>query len=204
MPFRLRSLPVFGLAALICCGAPLAALGQNQGTSLQANADPRTLQRFTTVQQPVSAAPVRFILPGGVQPPGATRARSVEREAGLAPIPSDAGVSAAQRDTVRTITRGAPQRFRREILPPEPLLPGSLAPPILVPVHRFPPTLIDYYAPIGFRAGSFTLFPAVELIGGYDSNPQRLNAGGPGSYFTSINPEFLVRSNWARHALLER
>ncbi len=100
-----------------------------------------------------------------------------------------------------TITRGAPQRFRREILPPEPLLPGSLAPPILVPVHRFPPTLIDYYAPIGFRAGSFTLFPAVELIGGYDSNPQRLNAGGPGSYFTSINPEFLVRSNWARHAL---
>ncbi len=29
----------------------------------------------------------------------------------------------------------------------------------------------DPYAPLGVRAGAFTLFPAVELIGGYDTNP---------------------------------
>ena len=29
----------------------------------------------------------------------------------------------------------------------------------------------DPYAPLGIRAGAFDLFPAVELIGGYDSNP---------------------------------
>jgi len=104
--------------------------------------------------------------------------------------------------TVREVSRGAPQVFRREIIPPDPAVGGiTTAPPVLVPVHRFPPPPQDYYAPLGFRVGAFTVFPAVEQIGGYDSNPQRLNAGGPGSYFTSVNPSLTVRSNWRRHAL---
>ena len=31
----------------------------------------------------------------------------------------------------------------------------------------------DPYAPLGVRVGAFTLFPAIELIGGYDTNPAR-------------------------------
>ncbi len=73
---------------------------------------------------------------------------------------------------------------------------------LLVPVHRFPPTPAGLLCAARLSAPARShLYPAVELIGGYDSNPQRLNAGGPGSYFTSVNPELAVRSNWARHAL---
>ena len=35
----------------------------------------------------------------------------------------------------------------------------------------------DPYAPLGVRAGAFTLFPAIELIGGYDTNPGRVPGG---------------------------
>jgi hypothetical protein len=205
-------------AACSCVAAPPVARAQNQGDPLfQTNANARAQQRFSTVQQPVSDAPGRFIRPGAA-------VSADDRQPGLTPLASGAGItgydatnarrirarraaaasapslSAAQVVTVRELSRGAPQRFRREIVPP-PIIPGSLAPPVLVPVHRFPPTPQDYYAPLGIRSGSFTLYPAVELIGGYDSNPQRLNAGGPGSYFTSVNPALSVRSNWARHAL---
>jgi hypothetical protein len=30
--------------------------------------------------------------------------------------------------------------------------------------------LDDPYAPLGLEAGGFTLFPAIEFIGGYDTN----------------------------------
>src|SRR5450631_1118150 len=42
----------------------------------------------------------------------------------------------------------------------------------------------DPYAPIGVHAGAFTLFPAVELIGGYDTNPAHTPAGGGASLYT--------------------
>jgi hypothetical protein len=37
----------------------------------------------------------------------------------------------------------------------------------------------DPYAPLGVHAGSFLLYPAIEVIGGYDTNPSRApNAKG--------------------------
>jgi hypothetical protein len=50
------------------------------------------------------------------------------------------------------------------------------------------------------HAGAFTLFPAVELIGGYDTNPAHAPAGGGASLYT-VAPELQVRSNWSRHEL---
>jgi hypothetical protein len=58
----------------------------------------------------------------------------------------------------------------------------------------------DPYAPLGVRAGAFTLFPAIELIGGYDTNPARARGGGGASLYT-VAPELQVRSNWLRHEL---
>jgi hypothetical protein len=58
----------------------------------------------------------------------------------------------------------------------------------------------DPYAPLGVHAGAFTLFPAVELIGGYDTNPARV-AGGQGASLYSVAPELQVKSNWSRHEL---
>jgi hypothetical protein len=58
----------------------------------------------------------------------------------------------------------------------------------------------DPYAPLGVHAGAFTLFPAIELTGGYDTNPGHV-MGGQGASFYSVAPELLAQSNWSRHEL---
>ena len=58
----------------------------------------------------------------------------------------------------------------------------------------------DPYAPLGVRAGAFTLFPAVELSGGYDTNPQQ-STDAKGATVYTVAPELKVQSNWSRHEL---
>ena len=58
----------------------------------------------------------------------------------------------------------------------------------------------DPYAPLGIRAGAFDLFPAVELIGGYDTNPGH-EPGGQAPRFYTVAPELRAQSNWSRHEL---
>jgi hypothetical protein len=56
----------------------------------------------------------------------------------------------------------------------------------------------DPYAQLGLRAGSFDIYPAVELIGGYATNPgHEPNGKGAGLY--TVAPELRVQSNWLRH-----
>ena len=57
---------------------------------------------------------------------------------------------------------------------------------------------IDPYGPIGIRSGGLTYYPAIEFIGGYDSNPSR-SAGGSSAKNFAAAPELRVRSDWARH-----
>ena len=59
----------------------------------------------------------------------------------------------------------------------------------------------DPYAQLGVHAGGFTLYPAVELIGGYDSNPGQSSANAKGASLYSVQPELRARSNWSRHEL---
>jgi hypothetical protein len=58
----------------------------------------------------------------------------------------------------------------------------------------------DPYAALGLRAGSFLLYPAIELSTGYDTNPAHV-PGGPASPFFVVAPELQVASDWDRHAL---
>jgi hypothetical protein len=58
----------------------------------------------------------------------------------------------------------------------------------------------DPYAALGIHSGGMTYFPAVELIGGYDTNPAR-TPGGKGALLYSVAPEFLAQSNWSVHEL---
>ena len=81
------------------------------------------------------------------------------------------------------------------------------APPVeLGPIRKLPPKRKahsepeDPYAPLGVHAGAFTLFPAIELIGGYDTNPAHAPGGGGASLY-SVAPELQMRSNWSRHEL---
>ncbi len=83
--------------------------------------------------------------------------------------------------------------------------PGT--PPVaLGPIRTFPKKRKahtepdDPYAPLGIRTGAFDLYPAVEFIGGYDTNPGH-EPGGPGARFYAIAPELRGQSNWSRHDL---
>ncbi|MGV3633025.1 MAG: outer membrane beta-barrel protein [Pseudorhodoplanes sp.] len=58
----------------------------------------------------------------------------------------------------------------------------------------------DPFGPVGIYAGSFLYKPAVEVSGGYNSNPgQRFNARG--STFEKVAPELSIKSDWSRHEL---
>jgi hypothetical protein len=59
----------------------------------------------------------------------------------------------------------------------------------------------DPFGAIGDYAGSFLIKTAVEVMGGYDTNPGRLNAP-QGKAFYSVSPEFLAVSDWERHAVV--
>jgi hypothetical protein len=78
---------------------------------------------------------------------------------------------------------------------PGPITPVA-APPLTRPKPK-PPEL-DPYAPLGIRVGAFMLRPAIEITGGYDSNPPR-SSKPEGSPLYVIAPELLVKSDWERH-----
>jgi hypothetical protein len=59
----------------------------------------------------------------------------------------------------------------------------------------------DPFGAVGDYAGGFLIKSAVELSGGYDSNPGR-TAVAKGSPFVVVAPEFLAVSDWERHALV--
>lgn len=84
--------------------------------------------------------------------------------------------------------------------------PGTPPPTTTIgPIRRPPPKrrageLDDPYAPLGLRTGAFDLFPAVELVGGYSTNPGR-STNPKGASLYTIAPELLAQSNWSRHEL---
>jgi len=83
----------------------------------------------------------------------------------------------------------------------QPLPPGMADTVPGQPVRRRLVRDDDPFGPVGDYAGSFLVKSALELSGGYDSNPGRIfEPHGLPSYV--IAPEFLAVSNWERHALV--
>lgn len=58
----------------------------------------------------------------------------------------------------------------------------------------------DPFGAVGFYAGSMLLKPAIELWGGYDTNPSRVRDGKP-SWLYTVSPELQAASDWERHSL---
>jgi hypothetical protein len=58
----------------------------------------------------------------------------------------------------------------------------------------------DPYAALGIRAGAFDLFPAIELSGGYDTNPGQ-SQNKKSAWLYTVAPELRAQSNWSRHEL---
>jgi len=59
----------------------------------------------------------------------------------------------------------------------------------------------DPFGAVGDYAGSFLIKSAVELSGGYDTNPRRTFVP-KGSPFYVVAPEFVAMSDWERHAVV--
>jgi hypothetical protein len=59
----------------------------------------------------------------------------------------------------------------------------------------------DPFGAVGIYAGSFLVKSAVELSGGYDTNPGRFTSPR-GSAFYMIAPELLAASDWTRHSVV--
>lgn len=57
------------------------------------------------------------------------------------------------------------------------------------------------YDPIGIRAGSFFIFPSVDVGEYFDSNAYASNTNEETDWLTVISPEVVALSNWSRHAL---
>jgi hypothetical protein len=59
----------------------------------------------------------------------------------------------------------------------------------------------DPFGAVGDYVGSFLVKSAVEVWGGYDTNPGRFDKP-KGSAFYMISPEFVAKSDWERHSLI--
>jgi len=56
---------------------------------------------------------------------------------------------------------------------------------------------------LGISTGSFTLYPQIELNAGYDDNvfAQSAAYGTVGSFYSTVSPALILRSNWLNHEL---
>lgn len=57
------------------------------------------------------------------------------------------------------------------------------------------------YDPLGVRAGSFIIFPRVDVGANYDSNVFSTDTGVKSDFYTDVAPDVLVDSDWENHAL---
>jgi len=60
----------------------------------------------------------------------------------------------------------------------------------------------DPFGAVGDYVGGFLVKGAIEVGGGYDSNPGRFNDKERGSAFYRIAPELLIASDWKRHSVV--
>jgi hypothetical protein len=168
--------------------------------------DPRNPPRFQKPARVQSNTPARFTAPAsGAGSTGYDASNNPARKAATA-----AGTNAGS-----TSPSDAPAEPLSPYQEPPPsadnansaLAQAPGTPPVeLGPIRRAPKKRKahtepdDPYAALGMRAGSFTLYPAIELIGGYDTNPGHA-AGGKGAALYTAEPELRVQSNWSRHEL---
>jgi hypothetical protein len=145
-------------------------------------------------------------------------------------LPAASGASEWGYDSLNR-KRKKPKYYPGQLKPKPPVGPGSPPPPIAsstplrlsIPPSEsankapIPPAMAgtvagqplrkrlriddDPFGPVGDYAGGFLIKSALELSGGYDTNPGRTFVP-KGSPFYVVAPEFLAVSDWERHALV--
>jgi hypothetical protein len=144
-------------------------------------------------------------------------------------LPAASGASTSGYDSLNR-TRKRPKFYPGQTRPKPPPGPGSRAPVALTGLVRLsvpssetanktpiPPAMAgtvagqpprkrlriddDPFGAVGDYAGGFLVKSAIDLSGGYDTNPRRA-AAAKGSPLYVVAPEFLAVSDWERHAVV--
>ncbi len=207
----------FSLLALLAGGA-LPAAGQAapdiRGTqrvdSRDLNVDPRFLppdNPFLPEARP--AGPGAAALPGSdpSAPQAASGGAVSARSASRASVPVQARVNGAARRPVRAPSRqvtGLPV----QAAPALGLRPTTSSRIVAQPAdglqdypsRRPRAAQADPWEPLGLRAGSFVVSPAITQSLGYDTNPNRSTTAVKGSLFSRTDGELGIRSDWSTHS----
>lgn len=213
------------LAAGVGAGVLLSALASRQAPAQSAIEDSSSMFRAGTEIDPRDA---RFRRPpAGQRPDG--RSRFGEIPAFGSPPASGAGATgfdstntprrnrraqtgpgagtatsgrrSASGDSVQLVpVRAAPDPGRRGAGADPAAADAPLVPQIVTPTRRRPAAEPDPFDPVGLRVGAMTLWPAIELTGGYDTDPAHTTPARGSSLFV-VAPELRLRSDWERHAL---
>jgi len=221
--FRIRcpatagALHVALLAALAVCASAGARAQTAASDPLAPYLAPGTV-RPSQFQQPPTTSLAQYAAPVGFMPPAAgagdtgydstnsrkskatkdkskAKAKSPLAAQAIAPgLPAPAAVSPYQKPPPNS-DAGNGAYAQAPGAPPIEL--GPIRQPKKHKAHTEPE---DPYAPLGVGAGAFTLFPAIEFIGGYDTNPGRLPTA-KGAMLYTVAPELQAQSNWSRHEL---
>jgi hypothetical protein len=167
-------------------------------------ADPRNPPRFTQPGVTPLVPPLVFTPPpSGAGDTGydATNARKAKANAKPKPKSTDAIASTPAPLPISPYQKPPTNSARAALA----MAPGD--PPVEIgPIRRKPikrkahVETDDPYAPLGVKSGGFIFFPAIEFIGGYNTNPEQV-PGGRGAWLYTVAPEVLVQSNWSRHEL---
>jgi hypothetical protein len=180
----------------------------------QLNTDPRKPPRFESTPPPralaQAAQPGTFTLPpdgAGTTGYDSTNARKKRKPAAASRRKNGAsnGASNDPMPLAQAPTTRSPYQTPIPPLGASALAAAPGTPPVELGPIRRPPRkkageVDDPYAPLGVRAGSFLLFPAIELSGGYSSNPTG-TPGGDGAMLYTVAPELQLQSNWSSHEL---
>lgn len=207
---------LFGAFAVACAAASdvNAQVAAPDPLAPKLNADPRnppTFQKLSRPEQAQLGAPTTFTPPQ--RPPSAagntgfdsTNSRKAKAKAKPKARPSTDEQATAAKTPPAVISPyqkpfATPGSKAFASAPGEPPLP-ELGPirkkPTKRKAHVEPD---DPYAALGIHSGGMTYFPAIELIGGYDTNPAR-TSGGKGASLYSVAPELRAQSNWSVHEL---
>lgn len=148
-------------------------------------APPPAIEPRKAAQRPGAALPaIPEALPVSNPPALVYPQAAANRPGAILPVPPAADFSA----------------FMPSAETPPPGAPPLNTLPVGTPQRPLPIAAGDPYAPLGLRAGSFLLYPAVELSAGYASNPESVPHGPSSSLFV-VAPELQVQSDWSRHSL---
>ena len=173
----------------------------------------RPSQRPATVATPPQPAPL------SLAPPLATGLPNLSGAATPATTAANGTTTTAQSTTTTPPTTTPASVVNGSTAPPTPTRPSSLvrvpasaaadgdttvvntanlSPTQAILLRRRTAIEDDPFAPVGIRYGAFLLLPAVEVTGGYDTNPGRV-PDGRASWFEVYAPELIAKSDWERH-----